>query len=77
MPLYTFTLIDGRKATRFGDTEAAAWRRAESDYPRALSYPGAPAPAHADRCQCTGSKHADPVREGGFLICRDCAGYFG
>jgi hypothetical protein len=71
---FTFDLEDGasvfptRRVTYAGVDLVGARHRAQF-YCGAKALNGRP----ADRCECHG-KDACPVREGGWLVCRNCAG---
>ncbi len=69
--LFTFKLIDGRKVTYAGLNEKQAYRIAQSHHYYVEGF-GEP----AEPCHCH-DQHADSVRQAGWLICRDCAGYIG
>lgn len=70
--LYTFVLRSGRAVTYCGATYAWAAISARAYHgSEVIGIRG-----YAVRCDCA-EKHAEPVRQGGFLICRDCAGYIG
>jgi hypothetical protein len=73
LTVYTFGLIDGRSVSFAGLSESEAHRRAFGVHGNAVAqWFGTPAAG----CRCE-EKHAGPVREGGWLVCRDCAGLIG
>jgi hypothetical protein len=78
--LYSFPLRSGRKVTFEGSTERFAFIRAACYHlngtdPIKQNVDGVPAVACDRSCSDVASAHYD--REGGFLICRYCGGYFG
>lgn len=72
--LYTYTLIDGRNVTFAGLFEEEAFNRAFRVHGYAV--PADECGRKAVQCTCS-EKHAESTRQGGWLICRDCAGYIG
>lgn len=71
--LFTFVLIDGRRVTYSGRSEKHAFNKAREYHGAAVELIGG---TIAKPCACP-NKRAESVRQAGFLICRDCAGYIG
>lgn len=72
--LFSFRLISERKITYAGMTERDAFNRARVYHMSTIVWEFGET---ASPCQCAGSKVAEETREGGWLICKSCAGYFG